>query len=42
LKFDGFVVSDWQDIEMLYERDKVAETSREAVKIAGKKIILKK
>ena len=34
LKFDGFVVSDWQDIMNLYIRDRVAATPEEAVKMA--------
>ena len=34
LKFDGFTVSDWRDIVNLYERDKVAESPEEAVRIA--------
>lgn len=34
LKFDGFVVSDWEDIKRLYYRDKVASSPKEAVKIA--------
>ncbi len=34
LKFDGFVVSDWQDIINLNTRDKVAATPEEAVKMA--------
>ena len=33
-KFKGFVVSDWQDIERLYTRDKVASSPEEAVKMA--------
>jgi beta-glucosidase len=32
--FDGFTVSDWQDIERLYTRDHVAESPKEAVRIA--------
>lgn len=34
LKFDGFVVSDWEDINRLYYRDRVASSPREAVKRA--------
>jgi beta-glucosidase len=34
LNFQGFVVSDWQDIIRLHTRDKVAETQEEAVRIA--------
>jgi len=34
LKFDGFVVSDWEDIKNLYNRDKVASSPKEAVKMA--------
>ena len=34
LKFKGFTVSDWEDIKRLYTRDKVAETPKEAVKMA--------
>ena len=34
LKFKGFTVSDWQDIERLHTRDRVAPTLKEAVKIA--------
>ncbi len=34
LKFDGFVVSDWEDIKRLHTRDRVAETPEEAVKLA--------
>lgn len=34
LGFDGFVVSDWADIENLYTREKVARDRREAVKMA--------
>jgi beta-glucosidase len=33
-QFDGFTVSDWQDIERLHTRDHVAETPKEAVKMA--------
>lgn len=32
--FDGFVVSDWEDIKRLYTRDKVAATLEEAARIA--------
>lgn len=34
LKFNGFVVSDWEDIIRLHTRDRVAATPKEAVKIA--------
>lgn len=34
LGFTGFAVSDWQDIEFLYTRYKVAESQKDAVKIA--------
>lgn len=34
LGFQGFTVSDWEDIIRLYARDKVAATPKEAVKIA--------
>ena len=34
LNFKGFVVSDWEDIIRLHTRDKIAETPKEAVKIA--------
>lgn len=34
LKFEGFVVSDWEDIKRLYTRDKVAESPEEAVRMA--------
>lgn len=34
LKFDGFVVSDWQDIINLHTRDRVAATPEDAVKMA--------
>ena len=34
LKFDGFVVSDWEDIKRLYYRDRIATSPKEAVKIA--------
>jgi beta-glucosidase len=34
LNFKGLVVSDWEDIVRLYTRDKVAETPKEAVRIA--------
>jgi beta-glucosidase len=34
LGFEGFVVSDWADIENLYTREKVAKDRREAVKMA--------
>lgn len=34
LKFDGFIVSDWEDIKRLHDRDRVAETPKKAVKMA--------
>lgn len=34
MKFDGFVVSDWEDIKRLHTRDRIASTPKEAVKIA--------
>jgi beta-glucosidase len=34
LNFKGVVVSDWKDIENLHDRDKVASSQKEAVKIA--------
>jgi beta-glucosidase len=34
LKFTGFIVTDWQDIENIYRRDKVAKTMKEAVMLA--------
>lgn len=34
LKFEGFIVSDWQDIEYLHIRHHFAESHKEAVKIA--------
>ena len=34
LGFQGFVVSDWEDIKRLYTRDRVAATPEEAVKMA--------
>ncbi len=34
LNFDGVVVSDWQDVNNLYERDRIAKSDKEAVKIA--------
>jgi len=34
LGFKGFIVSDWEDIERLHTRDKVAATPKEAVKMA--------
>lgn len=34
LNFQGFAVSDWQDIEYLYTRHKIAGSPKEAVKIA--------
>jgi len=32
--FQGFVVSDWQDIERLHTRDRVADSPKEAVRMA--------
>jgi beta-glucosidase len=34
LKFDGFVVSDWEDIVRLHIRDGIAETPEEAVRMS--------
>ncbi len=34
LKFEGVIVSDWEDIRKLHDRDKVAKNQKEAVKIA--------
>ncbi|HDR05701.1 MAG TPA: beta-glucosidase [Candidatus Marinimicrobia bacterium] len=34
LGFEGFIVTDWNDINNLYEREKVAKDQREAVKMA--------
>jgi beta-glucosidase len=34
MKFDGFIVSDWEDIKRLYTRDHVASSPEEAVKMA--------
>jgi beta-glucosidase len=34
LKFDGFTVSDWEDIIRLYTRDRLAATPEDAVRIA--------
>lgn len=34
LGFDGFVVTDWEDINNLYKRERVAEDEREAIKMA--------
>jgi beta-glucosidase len=34
LNFKGFVVSDWEDIKRLYTRDKVADSPKEAVRMA--------
>ncbi len=34
LGFEGFVVSDWEDIKNLYTREKVAADNRQAVKMA--------
>jgi beta-glucosidase len=34
LNFTGFTVSDWEDVKRLHDRDRVAETPREAVRLA--------
>jgi beta-glucosidase len=34
LHFTGFIVTDWQDIENIYRRDKVAKTMKEAIMLA--------
>jgi beta-glucosidase len=34
LHFTGFVVTDWQDIENIYRRDKVAKTMKDAVMLS--------
>jgi beta-glucosidase len=34
LRFTGFVVTDWQDIENIYRRDKVAKTMKDAVMLS--------
>lgn len=34
LRFTGFVVTDWQDIENVYRRDRIARTIKEAVMLA--------
>ncbi len=34
LGFKGLIVSDWEDIKRLHDRDKVAENAKEAVKMA--------
>ena len=34
LGFEGVILTDWEDIRKLHDRDKVAETQKEAVKIA--------
>ncbi len=34
LKFKGFTVSDWEDIKRLYTRDRVADSPKEAVRMA--------
>ncbi len=34
LGFDGFVVSDWEDVNRLFSRDRVAASRKEAVKMA--------
>ena len=35
MKFDGFVVSDWEDVIKLHTRNKITETPEEAVRISG-------
>ncbi|TRX65713.1 glycoside hydrolase family 3 N-terminal domain-containing protein [Carboxylicivirga sp. M1479] len=34
LNFDGVIVTDWQDINNLYARDRIAKSDKEAIKIA--------
>lgn len=34
LKYDGVLVTDWQDVNNLYRRDKIAATDKEAIKLA--------
>ena len=34
LGFTGFIVTDWQDIENVYRRDKIAHTNKEAIMLA--------
>jgi len=34
LGFKGFVVSDWEDVKRLYDRDKVAKSPKDAVRMA--------
>ena len=34
MKFKGFVVSDWEDIKRLHTRDRVADSPKEAVRLA--------
>jgi len=34
LHFTGFIVSDWQDIENVYRRDKITKTMKEAIMLA--------
>lgn len=34
LRFTGFVVTDWQDIENIYRRDRVAKTMKDAVMLS--------
>lgn len=34
LRFDGVVVTDWQDINNLYVRDRIAKDDKEAIKLA--------
>lgn len=34
LHFTGFVVTDWQDIENIYRRDKIAKTMKEAIMLS--------
>ena len=34
MEFEGFIVSDWEDIKRLYDRDRVADSEKEAVRMA--------
>jgi len=34
LHFTGFIVTDWQDIENIYRRDKIAKTMKEAIMLS--------
>ncbi|MBP1639476.1 MAG: Beta-glucosidase [Bacteroidetes bacterium] len=34
LKFDGVVVTDWQDINNLYKRDRIATSDKEAIRLS--------